>query len=105
MSIQKTLIVYAKSARYLYNTEIFGKQDPYLIAHTNRDPTNKQTTRVHKDSGTHATWNSTFQFTFVDDGTPLNLYFEVWNQNTLVCYFPLNHSLPPSTRLTNTHFL
>ena len=93
--IQKTLIVYAKSGRYLYNTEMFGKQDPYLIAHTNRDPTNKPRTRVHKDSGTSATWNDTFQFTFVDDGTPLQLYFEVWNQNTLVKH----PSIPPSPPL------
>ena len=84
--MHKTLIVTVKSARYMKNTELLGKQDPYLVVFTNKDPTSKSRTKVHDNGGEHATWNETFTMNFVDvpGGQPLWIYVEVWNKNTLV---------------------
>jgi len=83
--LTKKLTVTVKTARYLYNTELLGKQDPYLVVFTNKDPSSKSRTKVHDNGGDHATWNETFTMNFVDmPGQPLWVYVEVWNKNTLV---------------------
>jgi len=69
------------SAIRLRDTQVFGKQDPYVVLRCGESKANQQRTKVCKDGGTAPTWNERFTFTLTNDETEIDV--RIWNSNTL----------------------
>lgn len=76
------LYIEAKSGRYLHNTELFTKQDPYLRMWTSStvtvDPILR--TKTHFDGGRAASWEETFVID-IKDQTAEHFFLEVMDHN------------------------
>jgi hypothetical protein len=78
----KTLTVYFKGARDLYNTSSWSSQSPYARCWTSSTRDQKFETRVSKGSGTSAIWNDTAKMNVVDDDEEY-FYVEVKAKGTM----------------------
>jgi Ca2+-dependent lipid-binding protein len=76
------LHIEAKSARYLHNTELFTKQDPYLQMWTSSTTAVKPIlrTKTHFDGGREATWDESFIIALKDQKAE-HLFVEVFDHN------------------------
>lgn len=69
--------------RYLYQTEIFTKQDPYVKVWTTSTAHDQQLTQTSNNSGDVAFWNEKFSID-VQDSSNEHLYVEVMDKNDLL---------------------
>lgn len=69
--------------RYLYQTEIFTKQDPFVKVWTTSTADNQQTTATSENSGDVAFWNEKFSID-VQDSANEHLYVVVMDKNHLL---------------------
>ena len=69
--------------RYLYQTEVFTKQDPYVKVWTTSTADNQQITQTSEDTGKEAFWNEKFSI-YVQDSSNEHLYVEVMDKNYLL---------------------
>lgn len=75
--------VWAKGGRNLANTQVMGKQSPYLQVWTTTDPL-KRSSAVDKDGGHEAVWGHSFGSLKAWDETTESLYLKVMNGNNWV---------------------
>lgn len=77
--------IYSFYSRYLYQTEIFTKQDPYTVLWTTStaDEQPLQQTATCFNGGKNAVWNETFTIN-VNDPEKEYLFIEVMDKNNLL---------------------
>ena len=73
------LEVHVVDAVRLKDTQMFGRQDPFVWVRCGAH--NKDRTKTHTDGGVSPRWHERFAFNL--DGSETALDIEVWNSNTL----------------------